>query len=131
LNTEIDVDRAAGSGCSRNIRARLCAGVLLALMNAGVVGAAAEPSAAAAPQDSSVAIHNFMFSPMALAVAVGTRVSWKNFDGEPHTIRSIDDTFRSGALDQNDTFSYTFDKPGTYRYVCSIHPQMVASIVVK
>jgi plastocyanin len=68
---------------------------------------------------------------MSLAVAVGTRVSWQNFDGEPHTIRSIDDTFRSGALDQNDTFSYTFDKPGTYRYVCSIHPQMVASIVVK
>jgi plastocyanin len=129
LNTAIDVDGAAGQGRSGTISARLCAGVLLALMSA--VGAAAEPSAAAAPQDSSVAIHNFMFSPMSLAVAVGTRVSWKNFDGEPHTIRSIDDTFRSGALDQNDTFSYTFDKPGTYRYVCSIHPQMVASIVVK
>jgi plastocyanin len=130
VNTVINVNRPAGSSGRWNISARLCAGVLLALMNTGV-GAAAEPSAAAAPQDSSVAIHNFMFSPMSLAVAVGTRVSWKNFDGEPHTIRSIDDTFRSGALDQNDTFSYTFDKPGTYRYVCSIHPQMVASIVVK
>jgi len=130
LNTVIHVNRPAASSCRWNISARLCAGVLLAVMNAGV-GAAAEPAAAAAPQDSSIAIHNFMFSPMSLAVAVGTRVSWKNFDGEPHTIRSIDDTFRSGALDQNDTFSYTFDQPGTYRYVCSIHPQMVASIVVK
>jgi plastocyanin len=130
LDTEINVNRPTGSSCWWNISARLCTGVLLAVMNAGV-GAAAEPSAAAAPQDSSVAIHNFMFSPMSLAVAVGTSVSWKNLDGEPHTIRSIDDTFRSGALDQNDTFSYTFDKPGTYRYACSIHPQMVASIVVK
>jgi plastocyanin len=130
LNTAIDVARAAGRGRSRNTSARLCAAALLAFMSVGV-GVAAEPSAAAAPQDSSVAIHNFMFSPMSLAVAVGTSVSWKNLDGEPHTIRSIDDTFRSGALDQNDTFSYTFDKPGTYRYVCSIHPQMVASIVVK
>ena len=130
MNTVINVNCPAGSRGWWNISARLCAGVLLAVMHAGV-GAAAEPSAAAAPQDSSVAIHNFMFSPMSLAVAVGTRVSWKNFDGEPHTIRSIDDTFRSGALDQNDTFSYTFDKPGTYRYVCSIHPQMVASIVVE
>ena len=130
MNTAIDVARAAGRGRSRNTSARLCAAALLAFMSAGV-SVAAEPSAAAAPQDSSVAIHNFMFSPMSLAVAVGTGVSWKNFDGEPHTIRSIDDTFRSGALDQNDTFSYAFDKPGTYRYVCSIHPQMVASIVVK
>jgi plastocyanin len=130
LNTVIDIEGAAGRGRSRNISARLCVAALLAFLGSGV-GVAAEPSAAAAPQDSSVAIHNFMFSPMSLTVAVGTRVSWKNFDGEPHTIRSIDDTFRSGALDQNDTFSYTFDKPGTYRYACSIHPQMVASIVVK
>lgn len=130
MNTAIKVDRAAGRGRWPNISTQLCAAALLVFMNAGV-GVAAEPSAAAAPQDSSIAIHNFMFSPMSLAVAVGTRVSWKNLDGEPHTIRSIDDTFRSGALDQNDTFSYTFDKPGTYRYVCSIHPQMVASIVVK
>ncbi len=130
MNTGIDVDGAARRGRSHKISARLCAWVLLASVSAAV-GVAAEPSAAAPPQDSSVAIHNFMFSPMSLAVPVGTRVSWKNLDGEPHTIRSIDDTFRSGALDQNDSFSYTFDKPGTYRYACSIHPQMVASIVVK
>ena len=130
MNTGIDVDGAAPRRRSQKIIARLCAGALLGLMSAGV-GVAAEPSAAATPQDSSVAIRNFMFSPMTLAVPVGTRVSWKNLDGEPHTIRSIDDTFRSGALDQNDSFSYTFDKPGTYRYACSIHPQMVASIVVK
>jgi plastocyanin len=130
LNTGIDVDGAARRRRSHKIIARLCAGALLGLMSAAV-GVAAEPSATATPQDSSVAIRNFMFSPMTLAVPVGTRVSWKNLDGEPHTIRSIDDTFRSGALDQNDSFSYTFDKPGTYRYACSIHPQMVASIVVK
>jgi plastocyanin len=54
-----------------------------------------------------------MFNPMSLVVPVGTTVSWKNLDGEPHTIRSLDDTFRSGALDQNDSFSFKFDKPGT------------------
>jgi plastocyanin len=82
-------------------------------------------------QGSTIAIHNFMFNPMSLVVPVGTTVSWKNLDGEPHTIRSVDDTFRSGALDQNDSFSFKFDKPGTYKYTCSIHPQMVATIVVK
>ena len=82
-------------------------------------------------QERAVAIRDFMFSPTSLVVAVGTKVSWKNFDGELHTIRSIDDSFRSGALEHNDSFSHRFNTPGTYRYVCSIHSQMVATIVVK
>jgi plastocyanin len=110
----------------RAFAAALCAGGLLALAGGGV-SLAAEPNTA----DGAIAIRNFMFEPMSLSVALGTTVTWKNFDGEPHTIHSVDDTFRSGALDQNDTFSFKFDKPGTYRYACSIHPQMVATIVVK
>lgn len=117
----------------RAIAAPVCAWSLLSLASGGFgVATAAEPAAtAAASQASSVAIHNFMFAPMSLEVPIGTTVSWTNFDPEPHTIRSVDDTFRSGALDQNETFSFRFDKAGTYRYVCSIHPQMVATIVVK
>jgi plastocyanin len=134
LNTEMKVDATMHRVRRRTTAARLCAWALLAAVSAagGVgVGTAAEPSAAATAQGNSVAIREFMFSPMSLAVPLGAKVTWKNFDGEPHTIKSIDDTFRSGALDQNDSFSYTFDKPGTYRYACSIHPQMVATIVVK
>jgi plastocyanin len=112
------------------IASALCACALFAVLSADT-GFAAQPSAAATSQEGTIAIRNFMFSPMSLVVPVGTTVSWKNFDGEPHTIRSVDDTFRSGALDQNDSFSFKFDKAGTYKYACSIHPQMVASIVVK
>ena len=114
----------------RIIAAALCALALLATASTGA-GWAAQPVVAAAAVDGTIAIRNFMFSPMSLVVPVGTTVHWKNFDGEPHTIRSVDDTFRSGALDQNNSFSYTFDKAGTYKYACSIHPQMVATIVVK
>lgn len=116
--------------------ASLCAWALCALAASGASlaadsSAAAMAAVAATVQDSTIAIHNSMFNPVSLVVAVGTTVSWKNLDGEPHTIRSLDDTFRSGALDQNDSFSFKFDKPGTYGYACSIHPQMVATIVVK
>jgi plastocyanin len=31
----------------------------------------------------------------------------------------------------NETFTYTFDKPGTYHFVCTIHPRMVGTIVVE
>ena len=58
-------------------------------------------------------------------------MTWKNLDGEPHTVVSTDGLFRSKALDENDSFSFKFDKPGTYKYICSIHPKMVATVTVK
>lgn len=96
-----------------------------------LISALLTTSFAAGADESVVSIHEFMFSPTAVTIAAGTTVRWKNLDGEPHTVRSIDATFKSDALDQNDSFTYKFDKPGTYRYVCSIHPQMVGTIVVK
>jgi plastocyanin len=39
--------------------------------------------------------------------------------------------FRSGAMDTNDSFSFKFDKPGTYHFACSIHPRMVGTIIVR
>ena len=85
----------------------------------------------AAADPNMVVMKNFDYSPMSLAVPVGATVTWKNLDGEPHTVVSVDGTFRSQALDQNDTFSFTFKKAGTYKYVCSIHPKMMATITVK
>jgi plastocyanin len=39
--------------------------------------------------------------------------------------------FRSGALDTKDSFSFTFEKPGTYHYLCTIHPKMLGTVVVE
>jgi plastocyanin len=86
---------------------------------------------AAAADDVSILIKNFDFGPMNVTVAPGTTVVWKNLDGEPHTVASADGLFRSQALDQNDSFRFKFDKTGTFRYICSIHPNMRASITVK
>ena len=79
----------------------------------------------------NVVMKNFDFSPMAVTVPAGATVTWKNLDGEPHTVTSADGLFRSPALDQDDTWSFKFDKPGVYRYVCSIHPRMMATVTVK
>lgn len=81
--------------------------------------------------DIAVMIKNFDYSPMDLNIAAGTTVVWKNLDGEPHTIASIDGQFRSQALDQDDSFRFTFDHPGVFKYICSIHPKMKATITVK
>ena len=77
-----------------------------------------------------VTIKNFAFAPVMLHVRNGTTVIWKNLDGEPHTVVSDSGVFRSGALDEGDSFQFTFDKPGTYEFFCSVHPHMRGTIVV-
>jgi plastocyanin len=87
----------------------------------------------AAAEPGAITIDNFAFGPALTIVKPGTKVTWTNKDEEPHTVTSADGgkTFKSEALDTDDKFSFTFDKPGTYKYFCSIHPHMVGTIVVK
>ena len=87
--------------------------------------------AAPAADANTIVLKDFHFSPMSLSVPVGVTVIWKNLDGEPHTVVSDAGLFRSGGLDQGDNFTFNFAKPGTYRFICSIHPQMMGTIIVK
>jgi plastocyanin len=86
---------------------------------------------AATGESTIVMAKDFMFAPTSISVAAGSTVTWTNRDDEPHTIVSEGGLFRSGALDTNESFSFRFDKPGTYRYACSIHPRMVGTIIVQ
>ena len=80
---------------------------------------------------SSVAIDNFSFSPASITVPVGTTLTWTNRDDIPHTVVSDDQKFKSKALDTDEKFSFTFTEPGTYSYFCSVHPKMVAKVIVE
>lgn len=88
-------------------------------------------SAAAADEVIEVSAKGFMFRPTTVTVKAGTTVTWINLDEEPHTVSSDAGLFRSSALDTRDRFSFTFDKPGTYHYICTIHPRMLGSVIVK
>jgi len=92
-------------------------GVLMSALVSGITTANAQ-------QANAVVIKNFMFSPMSLTVKAGSTVTWKNLDGEPHTVVNDAGIFHSAALDQNDTYQYKFDKPGVYKVFCGIHPNM-------
>ena len=65
--------------------------------------------------DAKVGIDNFAFTPAVLTVKPGTTVIFENHDDIPHLVVDADGKFRSKALDTNDKFSVTFDKPGEYR----------------
>jgi plastocyanin len=79
----------------------------------------------------AVKIDNFSFSPATITVPAGTTIRWTNRDDIPHTVVSDDKTFKSKPLDTDEQFTYTFTKPGTYSYFCSIHPKMTAKVVVQ
>jgi plastocyanin len=81
--------------------------------------------------DAAVEIDNFTFSPSTLTVSVGTKVTWTNEDDIPHTVNATTQAFKSGALDTDETFSFTFTTPGTYQYFCALHPHMTGTIVVE
>jgi plastocyanin len=105
--------------------------LLVALGAATILTASAEFSVAQAQQSDTVMIKDFMFSPMSMTVKVGSTLTWKNLDDEPHTVVNDAGLFRSAALDQNDTFQYKFDKPGVYKIFCGIHPNMRETITVQ
>ena len=106
-----------------------------AVVSHAMMDHAAEPPSAkpVAATGNEVVIDNFSFGPATLTVAVGTKVVWTNDDADPHTVTSETDPklLKSPALDTGESFTFTFDKPGTYRYFCSLHPHMQAIIVVQ
>lgn len=89
----------------------------------------AEATATPARTGTDVTIAGDKFSPAELTVKVGDTVTWTNLDSVNHTI--VFDTFQSTSLKKNDTYRHTFDTAGTFAYVCSIHPFMKATIIVK
>lgn len=102
-------------------------GVLLSILAAAPVSGAngkAKPAI-------EISVDNFTFGPAEITVPVNGTVTWVNRDDVPHVIASADGLFRSKALDTEDTFAFTFVKPGTYAYFCAMHPKMVGKVIVK
>ncbi|WP_395698346.1 cupredoxin family copper-binding protein [Methylocella sp.] len=104
------------------LRRLICGAALLACLCA---------AGGAAAQEASVTIDNFSFNPQELVVAPGDRVTWINHDDIPHTVFGAAEGLRSGPLDSDERFSFTFAAEGEYAYICSLHPHMAGKIIVK
>jgi 3',5'-cyclic-AMP phosphodiesterase len=81
---------------------------------------------------NEIGIDNFAFSPATLTVKSGTKVVWINNDDVPHLIVNVEGKFKpSVVLDTNQRFAATLTAKGTYKYFCSLHPQMQGTVVVE
>lgn len=103
-------------------------------MPSGMTGmTSAAPAGAAAAQPvaaNAVTIRNFAFGPQIVTVKPGVTIHWTNRDSEAHTVTSDAGAFNSAVLQPGASFSFTFTKPGSYSYHCSIHPFMTGKVVV-
>jgi plastocyanin len=99
-----------------------------ALVAAGC-GGSGESSEPVATTQVSMA-KSYVFEPKVIEVEAGQTVTWTNDDNFTHTVQV--DGQEDHHVEQDDSVSITFDAPGTYHYVCTLHRQdMDGEVIVQ
>jgi plastocyanin len=80
---------------------------------------------------TQVVLQNIQISPTSVSVKVGDTVTWTNKDSFDHHLVGDKGEFDSGTMAAGATFSFTFKAAGTIGYHCSIHPEMIGTVVVQ
>ncbi len=126
------------SVCIR-IRLRLIVG-LPAVSLLGLVGCGGGSTALARP--TSYEMHHpkivpnpshhpdSLYVPNPIRIQVGQSVTWTNHDTDPHDVTSVNGLFFSGPIATGASYTMRFTRPGTYRYFCTIHPDMHGQVIV-
>lgn len=106
-------------------------GAALLLMVIAVSSVSQIADAKAAPRTHTVVIEAMRFSPQVLEVRPGDTVVWVNKDAFPHNAVANHRSFRSKEIAPNGSWKFKAGKKGTFPYICTLHPSMKASLVVK
>ncbi|WP_416839334.1 cupredoxin domain-containing protein [Haloferax sp. DFSO52] len=131
---------------------------LAATGTAVTVGLAGCAATLASDGDFDVGMTATAFTPPTVTIEVGDTVVWKNTSSRGHTVTAYEAVLPEGAaffasggyddeqtardaysnslgglINSNETYSYTFDVPGEYKYLCIPHEQagMVGTVVVE
>lgn len=109
--------------------------------------ASSDHAASETASRTEVVVQDFSFLPKKLEIGAGTTVMWTNKDDILHTVTSgigqkqgipgvtkdkkakPDGTFDQ-EVELDETFEFTFNEVGTYRYFCAIHPGMTGVVNV-
>jgi len=79
---------------------------------------------------------NRCYIPSTITIESGKQITWLNEDSAFHSVTSgyynmPSGLFDSGYLDPSESFTFTFDEPGTYDYFCTLHPWMNGQVIVE
>jgi plastocyanin len=111
------------------------AGLLVLVLTITSTVAACQPGSARSAADAApvtgvteVVAKDLRFQPPAIQVPPGTEVTWRFADGSvPHNVKG------DGFVSKNQTkgtFTHRFERPGEYRYTCTLHAGMDGRVVV-
>lgn len=79
-------------------------------------------------------VYTLFFAPQTVTISVGTTVTWTNRTSISHTVTSDDgksfDSGMANPITAGMTFSFKFTKPGTYKYHCALHPEMMVGTII-
>ena len=107
---------------------------LLQLATLSLVALLVFAPSAWAQEEVTVRMEDNFFDPANITVEPGTTVTWVQSGNNPHTTTSYDGLWDSGLLPggSGQTFSFTFDEPGTFDYFCIPHESlgMIGSVTV-
>jgi plastocyanin len=112
------------------LRLAALAGLLALALSACGTGEASQAPAAPAGSNGgpTVTIQDMAYTPETLTVQAGATVTWVWRDGAiAHDVKG--DGFQSTVMAEG-TFSHRFTQPGTYPYLCTLHPNMTGTIEV-
>jgi plastocyanin len=113
--------------------------LIAALTGVALAGALVAPAVAAPPPrahaaaGASVTLQDISFKPSTVRIRSGQSVTWTWKDGTtPHNVTSVGlRSFKTSTSESTGTYTVRFAKPGTYRYVCTIHYGMNGKVVVR
>src|SRR5918994_3006326 len=123
------------SGPRRTRRAALALTVaavsvaIVAASNSGGGGATARAAA-----NVTITARDFFWSPDAVTIQVGDTVTWTNAQGF-HNVLLGDSRLNQPGFPNDPAWnpppSETFNEPGSYTYVCEVHPGMTGTVNVQ
>jgi plastocyanin len=83
----------------------------------------------ASVEQTEIAMVDISFDPADITVAVGASLVWTNEGAIEHTTTADDGSWDSGVVAPGESFDFTLDEPGTYTYVCEIHPSVMQGTI--
>jgi plastocyanin len=102
----------------------------MAMHGRGSAGADQTPVVAEASA-VTVEMRDYEFFPAKLTVDAGSEITWTNRDSVPHNAVADGGAFDTGRIDKDESASATLDEPGVFRYVCTYHSGMEATVTVR
>lgn len=122
---------------SRVVLLRRCTaaavGVAAAVAALVLITAGSAPVVPVGPeqQDALIAARDRSFDSADIEVEAGTTVEWRNAGTHTHhLVREFDGVTIDEDLPPGTTETATFDRPGTFAYFCTIHPEMTGTVTV-